>query len=323
MATVFVSDGPAALTAPGFGPLDDVVVGTIEPPGRLTSFDRESGATVIPPFEAFATPHAPRALSGRIATVTLAGRVVLYEPTGAEVARSPQDIGSTVGLELAPGPSLRLAGFERLLGVDASGDLLFDATGVSGAVVGGVAVAPDGVTFVATDVGQLLGVDTSGAVVLETTLPLPVLTAPVVLDGRAVAVGAAGAVHGFEPSGAPRFRTELGFTPAGLVPTSSGVLAYSSDGRMTMLDGGGRARASVTVPGGLDQAPILLPGDQLGVISTDGVGRTLSPEGAILAEDPVPAPTGPLLASPGGTDGRAYFTSGARLVSVDFLFEQR
>lgn len=310
-----------ALAAPGTGTDRRVVVARKTGPGQLQTLDAITGRNVEGPFDILPTPHAPVMVAAEIFIVgQVSGRVAGLNLAGELVDLADLSLGGTAPMVAAPDGGLRIAsnrGMLHIIGLNRQTPLEAPLPGVSDTPP---AVDSTGVTFVATDIGRVVGINASGSSVFDATVPAP--ASGVSVRDQLIAVGSLNAVHVFDRGGQLVFEHSRGARVVGTRFTENGdILAWGEDGVLDRLSPSGELRFSLKVGPPIYTPVLEMPDGHLAVFDNDGTGYLVK-DGAItdqieVAPEETAAPERQIARGP---DGFIYVTRGNTVAAFDFAF---
>ncbi len=310
-----------ALAAPGTGTDRRVIVARKTAPGQLQTLDAITGRNVEGPFDILPTPHAPVMVQAEIFLIgQVSGRVVGLNLAGELLDLPDLSVGGTAPIVSAPDGGLRIAsnrGELHIIGVNRQTPLQAPLPGVSDTPP---AVDSAGITFVATDVGRVVGIDANANSVFEVNVPAP--ASGVAVTEQLVAVGALDGVYVFDRNAQSVFHHPRDARVVGTRFAADGdILAWGEDGVLDRLSPKGDLRFSLKL-GPPIYAPVSeLADGSLAVFDNDGTGYLIK-DGAILDQiDVAPEETAaPERQVARGPDGFIYVTRGNTVAAFDFAF---
>lgn len=322
IAPRFVFDSDAPLAGPAVGADDRIVIAKAAAPGAIETVEAVNGVDIEGPFETLPTDHAPVMVDANLYLVArVSGRVVGLDLAGQEVTTVPDvNLGNTGPLVAGADGRLRIAsnaGALHILPLDGSAAVQADLGGVA---QGAPAVDDSGVAFVATDLGRVVGVDATGAVVFDQMVTGPA-SGPAVSADR-VAVGALDGVVVFDRAGAEVFRADRGARVVGTRILADGdVLAWGEDGRLERYDAAGAVVFSASFGPPVYAEVQALDNAHFAVVDDAGTAYLVSPEGEILDQRALAEKeTGSPARQTAHVGSVFYATRGARMVALDFDF---
>lgn len=291
-------------------------------PGRWETLEATDGDNIEGPFDTLPTAHAPVMIGAEVFLVAqVSGRIVRYDLAGQELDMPTLALGNTGPLVAAPDGGLRVVANSGILAiVDAAYSDVVQAN-LPGVADSPPAVDADGTTYVATDVGRLLGISPSGERTFDVTVPAP--ASGVSLAPDRVAVGAIDAVKVFDRAGAEVFSRPRDARVVGTRWTADGdLLAWGEDGRLERLAPDGELRFSLEVGPPIRAEVRELPSGNLAVVDADGRVSLVSADGELLdqreiAPDETEAPLRQVAVGPAE---QITVTRGRSLVALDLGF---
>ena len=312
-----------ALAPPGVGVGDRVVVATRAAPGDLRTLEAADGRAVEGPFATLPTDHAPIMVGTDIYLVAqVSGRLVRLDLAGQPLPVTSLSLGATGPLAAAPDGSLRVAANRGALTILPGPEGTPIEAPLPGVADTAPAIDASGVTFVATDVGRVLGIDALGATTFDVQVDAPA-SGPSVSAAR-VAVGSLTGVHVFDRGGQPVFTRPRGARVVGTRILADGdVLAWGEDGQLERLGPDGAVRFSLALGPPIHAPVVVLPSLHFVVIDDDATASLVSPEGVIVDQDVVaPDERGPPLRELAEGEGGAVFLTRGKTVTA-LSFDQR
>ncbi|MCA9554729.1 MAG: hypothetical protein KC933_32165 [Myxococcales bacterium] len=310
---------PVALAPPGAGTDRRVVVLTRATPGAVRTLDTKNGGPVEGPFEALPSDHAPVMVGADIYVVgQVSGRIVRMNLAGEALDFPTVALGNTGPLVAAPDGGLRVTSNSGALHIFGSPDAAPLQAALPGVADTAPAVDGAAVTFVATDVGRVLGIDAQGATVFDVQVDAPA-SGPSVSANR-VAVGSFTGVRVFTRQGQPVFDRPRGARVTGTLILDDGdVVAWGEDGKVERLGPDGAVRFSLDLGPPIYCPVLALPSGDLAVVDNEATAYRVSPEGEIRDQGTVaPAESGAPSRELAQVGSYVYVTRGKTVAGLDF-----
>jgi hypothetical protein len=268
-----------ALAPPGEGPDRRILVAGKDS-GTFLTLEAGTGRTVEGPFALFPTLHAPVAIGADLYLVSSVGRIVRVNLAGETLPSPAFALGRTGPPVVGADGALRLVATSGRLVIVAGEEVRADVT-VDGVAETAPAVANDGVTYVATDTGAVLGISATGATVFTAAVNAPA-SGPSV-SGDRVAVGALDAVVVFERSGAMAFRAPRAARVVGTLWDGSELLAWGEDGKLERYGPDGSVINSFNAGPPIYGPVAILPTGKVAVFDSTGRAHRVTKEGVAEA----------------------------------------
>lgn len=310
------------VAAPAFGTAARVVVARAAAPGSIETLEALSGINIEGPFDTLPTPHAPVMVGTELFVVgQVSGRGVRMNLAGELLPFFDPPAGGTGPLVAAPDGSLRLTanrGVLMIIPADFSAHTEVPLTGVSDSPV---SVDDEGITFVATDLGSVVGIDRDGVTRFDVTVPGPASGVSQTRD--LVAVGALDGLYVFDRFGVGVFVHDRDARVVGTAFTDNGdIIAWGEDGRLDRVGPDGTPRFSVSVGAAIYAEVKELPTGYFAVLNAEGTASLISPDG-VLSDEIVVAPDeteAPARQVAQGEGSVLYFSRGNTVAAFDFAF---
>ena len=315
----FAYEAPAPVAGPAVGADDRCVVARAEAPGAFETREARDGRPLEGPFDALPTDHAPAIAGANVYLVArISGRLQGLDLAGQEVAVPSLALGNTGPLVAGPDGRLRVvanAGTLHIVPLDGGAPIEADVGGVG---QGAPAVDAAGVTYVATDLGRLVGVDAAGAVVFDQTVNAPA-SGPSVGADR-VAVGTLDGVAVFGTDGAALYTAPRAARVIGTRVLADGdVIAWGEDGALERYDPSGAVRFRLDLGPPIHAEAQALTNGHFGIVDDEGTAYLVSPEGEILDQRTVgEGQTGAPHPRTAALDNLFYVARGAVTEGLDF-----
>lgn len=311
-----------ALSGPATGTDARIVTARLAAPGQIETLEALTGRNIEGPFDALPAPHAPVMIGAELFLIgQVSGRGLRLNLAGEALPFLSSTLGGTGPMVAAPDGGLRVTANRGALVMIAP-----DYETVVEAPLPGVSDSPpavdeNGITFVATDVGRVLGFDRAGSSVFDVTVPAP--ASGVAVSADRVVTGALDGVHVFDRASQPVFEHPRGARVVGTRFVADGdIIAWGEDGRLDRLSPSGALRFSLSLGPPIHTEVLEMPSGHFVVVDNEGTAYLVSAEGrlvdqVVVAEDETDPPARQLARGPGGL---VMVVQGKTLATFDFAF---